>query len=183
MKIDINGNILELVVGDITTLQTDVIVNAANGSLLGGGGVDGAIHRAAGKELLEECKQIREKQLDGNYLPAGEAVITSGQNLPASYVVHTVGPVWNEHDDGQDDVLSNCYQNALELAVTHDASSIAFPSISTGVYHYPVKLAAETALQTMIAFLQNHQFGQVVMVLFSEQDYAAYEKVLHDLVG
>ncbi|SFB30378.1 O-acetyl-ADP-ribose deacetylase (regulator of RNase III), contains Macro domain [Lentibacillus halodurans] len=180
MKTDKNGNILELMTGDITKQRTDAIVNAANGSLLGGGGVDGAIHRAAGKELLTECKQIREEQLKDEKLPTGEAVITSGYNLPAKYVIHTVGPVWKEHHDNQEYLLANCYQNSLELAMQQGVSSIAFPSISTGVYRFPVSLAAKTALKTIIEFLKSYNFGSVVMVLFSEQDYATYEAVLKE---
>ncbi|HLS07748.1 O-acetyl-ADP-ribose deacetylase, partial [Lentibacillus sp.] len=148
MKTEINGNTLELLTGDITKLETDAIVNAANGTLMGGGGVDGAIHRAAGKELLEECKRVREEQLNGEKLPTGEAVITSGYNLPAKYVIHTVGPVWNERDNNQDEQLAKCYWNSLDLAMEKQAISIAFPSISTGVYSFPVDLAAETALKT-----------------------------------
>ncbi|MFD1362679.1 O-acetyl-ADP-ribose deacetylase [Lentibacillus salinarum] len=181
MKTEINRNTLELITGDITEQETDAIVNAANGSLLGGGGVDGAIHRAAGKELLEACKEVRQEQLAGEKLSTGEAVITNGYNLPANYVIHTVGPVWNERDQHQEDLLVNCYRNSLELAMTHNATSIAFPSISTGVYRFSVELAANIALQTITDFLTDHDLGNVVMVLFSENDYATYETSLRKI--
>lgn len=176
METEINGNTLELITGDITKLEADVIVNAANGSLMGGGGVDGAIHRAAGGELLAECKRIREEQLSGEKLPTGETVITKGYNLPARYVIHTVGPVWNERDHHQEALLADCYRNSLNLAARHEATSIGFPSISTGVYHFPIELAAKTALQTISDFLKDTDFGKVTMVLFSENDCETYKK-------
>ncbi|TFJ91973.1 O-acetyl-ADP-ribose deacetylase [Lentibacillus salicampi] len=182
MKTCINGNTLELITGDIIQQQTDAIVNAANGTLMGGGGVDGAIHRAAGQGLLAECKQVRKQQLNSDHLPTGEAVITGGYHLPAKYVIHTVGPVWNEHAADQETQLAACYRNSLELAMKNKASSIAFPSISTGVYRFPVDLAAKTALQTIIDFLKDDDFGSVVMVLFSEKDYQAYEAELNKIL-
>ncbi|SFD70321.1 O-acetyl-ADP-ribose deacetylase (regulator of RNase III), contains Macro domain [Lentibacillus persicus] len=178
MKIELNGNTLELMTGDITQQETDVIVNAANGTLMGGGGVDGAIHRAAGKDLLKECKQVREKQLNGEKLPTGKAVLTRGHNLPASYVIHTVGPVWNERVNNQEEQLADCYRNALKIASGEEASSIAFPSISTGVYSFPIELAAETAIKTIADFLSDHHFGHVTIVLFSDNDYEAYAAAL-----
>jgi len=183
MKTEVNGNTLELMTGDITKLDTDAIVNAANGTLMGGGGVDGAIHRTAGKELLEECKQVQENQLKGEKLPTGKAVITGGFNLPAKYVIHTVGPVWNERDQGQEELLANCYRNSLELAVENNMAEIAFPSISTGVYSFPIDLAAKIALQTITDFLKNHDFGKVMMVLFSEIDYETYAAALKESAG
>ena len=174
MKVEINGNVLEMMTGDITEQQTDAIVNAANGSLMGGGGVDGAIHRKAGKELLEECKKVRKESLHGEYLPTGEAVITKGYQLPAAYVIHTVGPVWDGNTEEKERLLANCYSNSLTLAKEKELTSISFPSISTGVYRFPVELAATTALQTLKEFLSNDDFGTVKMILFSEEDYNMY---------
>lgn len=182
MKLTVNQNELELMVGDITKQPTDVIVNAANGTLLGGGGVDGAIHRAAGEQLLEECKQIRQEQLDGKKLPTGDVVITKGYQLRAKHVIHTVGPVWQNNHNQEDERLAACYHNALQLAKHHQLTSISFPSISTGVYRFPVERAATIAIETIYDFLQEHDFGQVVMTLFSEDDYQAYEKALNNLL-
>lgn len=177
MNQEINGNQLELLVGDITKQQTEAIVNAANGSLLGGGGVDAAIHKAAGAELVKECREIREQQLGGDYLQAGEAVITKGYKLPASYVIHTVGPVWKGNNN-EETLLAGCYHNALNLANEKGLKSISFPSISTGVYHFPLQLAAETAIDVIVEFLKSHQFGEVTLTLFSEEDFQVYEKAL-----
>ncbi|WP_010531317.1 O-acetyl-ADP-ribose deacetylase [Lentibacillus jeotgali] len=183
MKTKINRNTLELMTGDITKQKTDAIVNAANGTLMGGGGVDGAIHRAAGKDLLEECKQVRQEQLNGDKLQTGNAVITAGYNLPTKHVIHTVGPVWNKGNQNQEELLTNCYRHSLELAAENDVASIAFPSISTGVYSFPIDLAAKTALQTITDFLKNHDFGNVWMVLFSEKDYEAYAAALNEVTA
>ena len=177
----IGDNELKLKVGDITEQKTDAIVNAANGTLMGGGGVDGAIHQRAGKKLLEECKQVRENQLGGSELATGKAVMTKGYNLPASFVIHTVGPVWNGDKEKKEELLANCYRNSLELAVGYKLTSIAFPSISTGVYHFPVDLAARTALKEVVSFLESHAVGSVVFVLFSESDYQVYAKELENL--
>lgn len=178
MRVEINGNGLELITGDITKLKTDSIVNAANGSLLGGGGVDGAIHRAAGGELLEECRTIRNEKLNGNRLLTGEAVITNGYNLPATYVIHTVGPIWNNHHGKEEELLANCYRNSLQLASEKGLTSISFPSISTGVYQFPVELAAAVAIRTITEFLEESNFEKVVMALFSQNDYEIYKNVL-----
>ncbi|MEW9675554.1 O-acetyl-ADP-ribose deacetylase [Lentibacillus sp. L22] len=178
MHVNMNGNELVLMVGDITDQQTDAIVNAANGTLLGGGGVDGAIHRKAGKELLAACKRIRSEVLHGAELPTGEVVITDGFELPASYVIHTVGPIWKKGDHEQDILLKSCYENSLNLALEKGLNSIAFPSISTGVYRFPIDRAAEIAMKTIINFLTAHPFGIVKMVLFSEQDYQTYQTAL-----
>lgn len=184
MKRHINGNELELIVGDITKQSTDAIVNAANGSLLGGGGVDGAIHQAAGMELLEACRQVRKEELGGEYLPTGQAVITKGYQLKAPYVIHTVGPIWNDSSNAalQKKQLAACYQNSLELAEKNQLRTISFPSISTGVYRFPVNYAAETALETIVTFLKNKLFGRVVIILFSDDDYTQYEYALKRLI-
>ncbi|WP_088009066.1 O-acetyl-ADP-ribose deacetylase [Indiicoccus explosivorum] len=177
MKKEISGNTLELMTGDITKQETEAIVNAANGTLLGGGGVDGAIHRAAGPGLLEECKNIRREQLGGEKLPTGKAVITEGYRLPANFVIHTVGPVWSGKE-GKKEQLADCYRNSLQLASDRGIRSISFPSISTGIYRFPIELAADTALRTISAFLETRDFGNVVMTLFSEKDYLVYENAL-----
>ena len=146
------------ITADITTLDVDAIVNAANSSLLGGGGVDGAIHRAAGSELLDECRTL-------GGCPPGEARITKGYGLPARYVIHTVGPVWHGGDRGEPDILAACYANSLALAAEHKLGSIAFPGISTGVYGYPMALAADVAAATVSRFLGS-QAGTVDDILF-----------------
>lgn len=183
MEIQVNGNTLALTVGDITKQTTETIVNAANGTLLGGGGVDGAIHRAAGPELLVECKKIRQEQLQGEELPTGDAVITKGYKLLAKYVIHTVGPVWQGGAQNEEALLANCYKNSLQLAQQYKLTSIAFPSISTGVYRFPVKQASQVALTTLVEFLQAHQFGNVMMTLFSEEDYDTYARSLQEING
>ncbi|MBM7714565.1 O-acetyl-ADP-ribose deacetylase [Siminovitchia sp. FSL H7-0308] len=182
MEVEINRSTLTLMRGDITKQKRDAIVNAANGTLLGGGGVDGAIHRAAGPELLEECKRLRKEVLKGEMLPTGDAVITKGYLLPAQYVIHTVGPVWQGGDQKEKELLANCYKNALGLASEKGLQSISFPSISTGVYRFPIELASKTALSTIIGFLKKHPFGKVVMTLFSEEDYHTYQSSLEELI-
>ncbi|PWA08421.1 O-acetyl-ADP-ribose deacetylase [Pueribacillus theae] len=183
MKVEIKGNTLKLMIGDITKQETEAIVNAANGTLLGGGGVDGAIHRAAGKELLEACKEIRKNVLQGKELPTGEAVITKGYRLPAKYVIHTVGPVWKGNTNNEEKLLSNCYNNSLQLAKEKGIQSISFPSISTGVYRFPVDLASKVALTTITDFLKIQPFGEVVMTLFSQNDYDVYEASLKEMLS
>ncbi|HLR08772.1 MAG TPA: O-acetyl-ADP-ribose deacetylase [Bacillota bacterium] len=182
MQVNIANNVLEVLTGDITKQKTEAIVNAANGTLMGGGGVDGAIHRAAGKELLEACKRVRERELAGKQLQTGQAVITKGYRLPADWVIHTVGPVWGGDEEERKKQLADCYRNSLKLAKEKGIKSISFPSISTGVYRFPVALAAQVAMQTIVEFLQEHQFGHVVMTLFSDADYAAYVKALEKQV-
>jgi len=164
--------------GDITTLSVDAIVNAANKTLLGGGGVDGAIHRAAGPELLEECKRIIQTQYpDG--LPTGKAVITKGYNLPANHVIHTVGPVY-DRDSNPAKHLADCYTNSLILAHSNGLESIAFPAISTGVYGYPIKEAAVIARDQFVDF--TGKLKNVIMCLHSDEDYQVFQDVFIDNV-
>ncbi|GAB2790688.1 O-acetyl-ADP-ribose deacetylase (regulator of RNase III) [Hymenobacter luteus] len=164
--------------GDITRLDTDAIVNAANSSLLGGGGVDGAIHRAGGPEILAACRQLRASHY-GSGLRTGEAVITTGGRLPARHVIHTVGPVWNGGHKHEPELLANCYRNSLGLAAKHGVGSVAFPGISTGIYGYPKEQAAPIAIQEVRRFLQAHaQLREVVFVAFGEDDFALYEREL-----
>ncbi len=169
---------LSLIQGDITLQETEAIVNAANTSLLGGGGVDGAIHRAGGSKILEECKQIRAKQKG---CPTGEAVITTGGNMATEYVIHTVGPVWSGGNRNEEQLLRNAYCNSLSLAEKNGIKSISFPSISTGVYRFPVDKAAKVALATVKEFIQEHRFEEVRFVLFSERDLKVYEEALKEI--
>lgn len=170
---------LILLQGDITEEKTDAIVNAANSSLLGGGGVDGAIHRAGGPKILEECKEIRKKQ---GRCPTGEAVITTGGNLKAKYVIHTVGPIWHAGNQNEDNLLRNCYLNSLKLAQEKNVKSISFPSISTGAYRFPIERASRIALKTVIDFIQDNEFQEVRFVLFSKKDYEIYLKNLQEII-
>nr|WKN37706.1 O-acetyl-ADP-ribose deacetylase [Tunicatimonas sp. TK19036] len=160
--------------GDITEIQVDAVVNAANSSLMGGGGVDGAIHRKGGPAILEECRKIRDKQ---GKCPTGEAVITTAGNLPATYVIHTVGPVWNGGHKDEADKLSNCYRNSLKLAEEHNVKRIAFPNISTGIYGYPKDKAAEIAVNE-VQHYQSDTLEEVVFVCFDEENYRLYEQQL-----
>jgi len=167
---------IKLIQGDITQLAVDAIVNAANSSLLGGGGVDGAIHRAGGLAILEECQMIRARQ---GGCKTGEAVITTAGNLPARYVIHTVGPVWNKGNAGEERLLANAYENSLRLAVENNVKTIAFPNISTGIYHFPKDKAAAIAIQTVSAFLEkNESIAEVIFVCFDTENYERYKKLL-----
>jgi O-acetyl-ADP-ribose deacetylase len=166
---------IHIIKGDITKQQVDAIVNAANTSLMGGGGVDGAIHRAGGPAILEECRKIVARQ---GGCPTGEAIITTGGNLPAKYVIHTVGPVWNHGKNNEAEKLANCYRNSLLLAIEHNIKSIAFPNISTGIYGYPKDKAAEVAVKTVKEFLHNNQVEQVYFVCFDEENYNLYNTLL-----
>lgn len=165
---------IEVMEGDITKLKVDAIVNAANNSLLGGGGVDGAIHRAAGPELLAECRKI-------GGCPTGQARITKGYNLSAKWIIHTVGPVYSgKPDDAR--LLSLCYQNSLELAVDNKIASIAFPAISCGVYGYPINKACKIAVDTTCNFLKQDRFiNKVIFILFSSENYNAYQDYIKSL--
>src|SRR5438067_407434 len=163
---------IEVRQADITKLDVDAIVNAANTSLLGGGGVDGAIHRAAGPKLLEECRKI-------GGCPTGEARLTKGYDLPAKFVIHTVGPVWSGGRRDEDDLLANCYRNSLALAAQHGIRTIAFPSISTGAYRFPLDRAARIAVREVRSFLTDHrQIESVTFVCFDERAQKAYAREL-----
>lgn len=170
-------NRIELLQGDITKLEIDAIVNAANSELMGGGGVDGAIHRAAGPQLLEECLKIRERQ-DG--CPPGEAVITSGGNLKVKFVIHAVGPIWMEGKHEEDQLLAKAYRSSLELAVSNSVKTIAFPNISTGIYNFPKKRAAEIAVREVNDFLSNDEtIEKVIFCCFDEENYNLYDQMLN----
>lgn len=168
------NTILRALQADITKLSVDVVVNAANSSLLGGGGVDGAIHRAAGPELVHECRLL-------GGCKTGEAKISKGYRLPARHIVHTVGPVWRGGDNGEPELLAACYRRSIELASANGAASLAFPSISTGIYGYPIELAARVAVLTVQQIVQNYpDIREVVFCCFSAGDLAVYEAALND---
>lgn len=167
---------IEVVKGDITKIEADAIVNAANSSLLGGGGVDGAIHNAGGKAILDECVAIRNRQ---GGCRTGEAVITTGGKLKAKYVIHTVGPVWNGGKSGEEQLLGDAYRNSLKIAVDNGLQTIAFPNISTGIYHFPKDKAAEIAIATVSDFLaENDNISKVVFVCFDDENYKLYQDML-----
>jgi O-acetyl-ADP-ribose deacetylase (regulator of RNase III) len=176
MKISINRSFLELVVGDITDQETDAIVNAANSALAGGLGVDGAIHRAGGPQIMAECRKI-------GGCPTGEARLTLGGNLKAKYVIHAVGPIYKDGTEGEAELLSSAYDASLQIARNNKIKSVAFPSLSTGAYGYPLELAAPIALQTVIDELkQNEGIDLVRIVLFHPDIYSIYETELKNLV-
>ncbi len=176
MEVKIGGAKLELVEGDITRQDTEAIVNAANSSLLGGGGVDGAIHRAGGPQILAECRQI-------GGCPTGEARITTGGNLKARYVIHTVGPIYKDGGHREAELLASCYRESLKLAAGKGLTSVAFPSISTGAYGYPLAEAARIALKTVLDYLTQHEDIKLVrFVLFGQAAQETYEKTLRELV-
>ncbi len=165
---------IRLVQGDITDMETDAIVNAANSSLMGGGGVDGAIHRKGGPKILAECRKIRETEYPEG-LPTGKAVITSAGNLKAKRVIHTVGPIWRGGNQGESDLLAQAYENSLQLAVSNGLRTIAFPALSTGAYGYPIEKASHIALRAVKEFLEKEdRLDEIVFVLFSEADLQVY---------
>ncbi len=167
---------LEVILGDITRIQADAIVNAANTSLAGGGGVDGAIHRAAGPELLEECLKL-------NGCTTGKCKLTKGYKLPVQYVIHAVGPVWQGGAHGEDDMLASCYHNALSLAVLTSIRTIAFPSISTGAYHFPVPRAVKIAVTSVRKFLETDKtIEKVIFVCFDKSTQTAYNAIIEQMV-
>ncbi|WP_135612139.1 O-acetyl-ADP-ribose deacetylase [Methanococcoides sp. AM1] len=160
--------------GDIVELNVDAIINAANNSLLGGGGVDGAIHSAAGPELLEECKRLKG-------CPTGEAKITSGYDLPAKWVIHTVGPIWRGGTYGEDEMLARCYRNSLKVAVRNGVRTIAFPSISTGAYGFPVERASRIAVNEIAGFLgKNSSIEKVLIICFNDRAFDSYSRALEE---
>jgi O-acetyl-ADP-ribose deacetylase (regulator of RNase III) len=174
VRFDYKGKVIEVMRGDITKVDVDAVVNAANEGLRGGGGVDGAIHRAGGPSIMEECRKI-------GHCPTGKAVITTAGRLPAQRVIHTVGPVWRGGEKGEPGLLRGAYESSLTLAGDHSMKSIAFPSISTGVYGYPIEKAAPTAIGAVLdALARDTSLERVVFVLFSEGDYDVY---LADLAG
>jgi O-acetyl-ADP-ribose deacetylase (regulator of RNase III) len=171
--------VIELIRGDITSLKVDAIVNAANSSLLGGGGVDGAIHRAAGPELLAECRNIAAARRPGEACPTGEAVITGAYGLPCKKVIHTVGPVWYGGSRGEPELLASCYRNSLRLARDVGLESVAFPNISTGVYGYPKRQAAETAVATVKKTVaETPALKRIIFVCFDDENYRLYKTLI-----
>ncbi len=168
---------IRLIRGDITTLQVDAIVNAANTKLIGGGGVDGAIHYAGGPQILEECRAYID---ENGECSTGEAVMTTAGNLPSKYVIHTVGPVWQGGRFAEEQMLERCYWNSLAMANNHDLHKVAFPNISTGIYGYPKEEAAEVAIRTVTDFLDKHPGMELVFfVCYGEDNYKIYEKMLN----
>ena len=172
-----------LVQGDITDMETDAIVNAANSSLMGGGGVDGAIHRKGGPRILEECKRLRAREWPRG-LPTGKAALTTGGNLKAKHVIHTVGPVWHDGKQKEPELLAEAYRNSLKLAVSKGLKTIAFPSISTGAYGYPIEKASRIALTTVKDFLEKEgNLDKVMFVLFSKDDLEIYKEAEKEVLG
>jgi O-acetyl-ADP-ribose deacetylase (regulator of RNase III) len=181
-EVNINQTKLAIIRGDITQQATDAIVNAANSGLMGGGGVDGAIHRAGGPAILEECNQIISRQ---GRLPAGKAVISTGGNLKARFVIHTVGPIWYGGNKGEPELLASAYRESLKVAVENNLSSVSFPSISTGAYGYPTIEAAKVAIRTVVSFLKERvtSIKEVVFMLFDEATLESYSSALQEIVG
>ena len=166
---------IQILQADITTLKVDAIVNAANSSLLGGGGVDGVIHRKGGLEILEACKKIRARQ---GKCKTGEAVITTAGKLPSNYVIHTVGPVWNTGGKDKEELLANCYTNSLDLAIEHNIKTIVFTNISTGIYRFPKQLAAEIALKTVSTYEYKNKIDELYFCCFDQENYEIYHEIL-----
>lgn len=180
LNVMINSHdILELQKGDITKLSVDAIVNAANTSLLGGGGVDGAIHRAGGKAILEDCRKIIAKQ---GSCRVGQAVITTAGNLPSKYVIHTVGPVWNGGNKNENEKLADCYRNSLKLAIENNCNTIAFPNISTGIYKFPKDKAAKIAVDTVLEFIQaTAKIEKIILICFDDENFHFIKSYIEDL--
>ena len=180
-EVMINQTRLSVIQGDITKQVTDAIVNAANPGLMGGGGVDGAIHRGGGPAILEECRQIVARQ---GRLPTGKAVITTAGNLGAKYVIHTVGPIWHGGNRSEAALLDSAYRESLKLAAAHNLTSVSFPSISTGVYGYPVAEASKVAIKAVVSFLREQvtSLKEMVFVLFDSRTYEAYSSALEEVV-
>lgn len=183
MQLNIYGTLIKLKKGDITEEDCDAIVNAANSSLMGGGGVDGAIHKKAGIRLHEECLKIRKEKYP-NGLPTGEAVITSGGNLKAKYVIHTVGPIWEGGGYKEKELLKNCFTNSMKLALHKGLKSIAFPAISTGAYGFPMEMAAEVSIQAIYDFLNENpnRLKEICIILFTDDAYENFEKALKKIM-
>ena len=179
MEISIGNTKLKTVVDDITSLSTDAIVNAANSGLMGGGGVDGAIHRAGGPAILDECKKIIAKT---GSLPTGEAVITTAGNMPSKHVIHTVGPVWHGGSQNEEKKLKTCYANSLKLAMEYGLKTVAFPSVSTGIYGYPVNRASDTAVEAVIEFTKKNAgaFEEIIFCGFDPGTEKEYARALKD---
>ena len=182
MEFQVGKTVVQLIRGDITNVEADAIVNAANSSLMGGGGVDGAIHHKGGLRILQECKRIRDTEWpDG--LPTGKAVITSGGNLKAKHVIHTVGPIWTGGFHGESELLKQAYRNSLKLAVANGLKIIAFPSISTGAYGYPIREASNIAIQTVKNFLEKeNKLDKVIFILFSNRDFEIYSETAKSIL-
>ncbi len=179
MEVTVNKTKLSLISGDITEQDTDAIVNAANPGLMGGGGVDGAIHHAGGPAILEECKQIRDEK---GRLPTGDAVITTGGKLKARYVIHTVGPVWYGGVKDERELLASAYLESLKLAVANGCKTVSFPSISTGVYRFPIKAASQIGLQAVIDFInQDESLTEVTFVLFNTEIHETFKETLSEI--
>jgi O-acetyl-ADP-ribose deacetylase (regulator of RNase III) len=177
VRFEYAGKTVEVMREDITRVDADAIVNAANQALRGGGGVDGAIHGAGGPSIMEECRKI-------GHCSTGSAVITTAGQLPARHVIHTVGPVWQDGESGEPELLRSAYENSLQLAADHKLASIAFPSISTGAYGYPISRASRIAIRTVLDFLkQDAGVSRVIFVLFSESDYRTYLAVIKQMIG
>ncbi|AGK96585.1 putative phosphatase, C-terminal domain of histone macro H2A1 like protein [Clostridium pasteurianum BC1] len=179
MNYEIYNNKIKLIKADITTLKVDAIVNAANSGLLGGGGVDGAIHKAGGHKIHEECMKFRNKK---GRCHTGEAAITTGGKLKAKYVIHTVGPMWNGGYNNEEELLGKCYENSINLAVENEVRTIAFPNISTGVYGFPKKLAAEIALKKILEVMKtNKNIDQIIFVCFDDENYNIYHEMMRGI--
>lgn len=183
MQKTIGNQQLTLEIGDISEKKIDAIVNGVNGTLSGGGTLDETIRKKAGEGLNEECAEIYKNRFNNEQAPKGQAIITGGYNLPVKHIIHAVGPIWNGNTEEKQAKLTETYKNCLYLAKEHNVKSIAFPSLSTGIYQFPINLAAEVALRTTVDFLKEEDFGDVVFILYSSRSYEVYEKELRKLMG